>query len=99
MAVFTEADIAGFLDPMPIGTPFPAAEPAKHRAVAVDAVRFVGDPAAVVVARDRHAARDAVVVATAPAGGGRPRAEAGRLRPLAASDATASALDSGHDRR
>ena len=66
----------------------------KHRAVAVDAARFVGDPAAFVVARDRHAARHAVVVATAPAAGGRPRAEADRLRPLAASDVTASALDS-----
>ena len=55
-AVFTGAEIAGFLDPMPIGTPFPSPE---HRAVAVDTVRFVGDPVAVVVARDRYAARDA----------------------------------------
>ena len=55
-AVLTGAQIAGFLDPMPIGTPFPS--PA-HRAVAVDTVRFVGDPVAVVVARDRYAARDA----------------------------------------
>ena len=55
-AVFTGAEIAEFLDPMPIGTPFPSPE---HRAVAVDTVRFVGDPVAVVVARDRYAARDA----------------------------------------
>ena len=55
-AVFTGAQIAEFLAPMPIGTPFPSPE---HRAVAVDAVRFVGDPVAVVVARDRYAARDA----------------------------------------
>ncbi len=55
-AVFTGAEIAGFLDPMPIGTPFPSPE---HRAVAVDTVRFVGDPVSVVVARDRYAARDA----------------------------------------
>ena len=55
-AVFTGAQIAGFLAPMPIGTPFPSPE---HRAVAVDTVRFVGDPVAVVVARDRYAARDA----------------------------------------
>ncbi len=54
--VFTGAEIAGFLDPMPIGTPFPSPE---HRAVAVDTVRFVGDPVAVVVASDRYAARDA----------------------------------------
>ena len=55
-AVFTGAQIAAFLAPMPIGTPFPS--PA-HYAVAVDTVRFVGDPVAVVVASDRYAARDA----------------------------------------
>ena len=54
-AVFTGAQIAEFVDPMPILTPFPS--PA-HRAVAVDVVRFVGDPVAVVVARDRYVARD-----------------------------------------
>ena len=56
-AVFTGAEIAQFLDPMPIMTPFPS--PA-HRAVAVDVVRHVGEPVAVVVARDRYVARDAV---------------------------------------
>ena len=55
-AVFTGAQIARFLDPMPIGTPFPSP---PHHAVAVDAVRFVGDPVAVVVACDRYVARDA----------------------------------------
>ena len=55
-AVFTGVQIAEFLGPMPIGTPFPS--PAHH-AVAVDTVRFVGDPVAVVVAADRYAARDA----------------------------------------
>ena len=55
-AVFTGADIAKVLAPMPIGTPFPSPE---HRAVAVDTVRFVGEPVAVVVARDRYVARDA----------------------------------------
>ena len=55
-AVFTGAQIAAFLAPMPIGTPFPSPE---HRAVAVDTVRFVGDPVAVVVACDRYVARDA----------------------------------------
>ena len=55
-AVFTGAQIAAFLAPMPIGTPFPSPD---HRAVAVDTVRFVGDPVAVVVASDRYAARDA----------------------------------------
>jgi carbon-monoxide dehydrogenase large subunit len=55
-AVFTGAQLAEFLAPMPIGTPFPS--PA-HRAVAVDVVRYVGEPVAVVVASDRYAARDA----------------------------------------
>jgi carbon-monoxide dehydrogenase large subunit len=68
-AVFTGAQIAEFLGPMPIGTPFPAPE---HRAVAVDVVRYVGEPVGVVVACDRYVARDAadtisVVYETQPA--------------------------------
>src|SRR3954466_13436456 len=55
-AVFTGKHIAEFLAPMPIGTPFPSP---PHRAVAVDVVRYVGDPVAVVVASDRYAAKDA----------------------------------------
>jgi aerobic carbon-monoxide dehydrogenase large subunit len=55
-AVFTGADIAGFLGPMPIGTPFPSP---PHHAVAVDVVRYAGEPVAVVVASDRYVARDA----------------------------------------
>ena len=56
VAVFTGAQIAEFLAPMPIGTPFPS--PA-HRAVAVDTVRYAGEAVAVVVASDRYIARDA----------------------------------------
>src|SRR5436190_8902265 len=55
-AVFTGKQIAEFLGPMPIGTPFPSPD---HRAVAVDIVRYSGEPVAVVVARDRYVARDA----------------------------------------
>ncbi len=55
-AVFTGAEIAELLAPMPIGTPFPSPE---HRAVAVDTVRYGGEPVAVVVASDRYVARDA----------------------------------------
>jgi carbon-monoxide dehydrogenase large subunit len=55
-AVFTGADIAKFLGPIPIGTPFPSPD---HRAVAVDVVRYAGEPVAAVVARDRYIARDA----------------------------------------
>jgi carbon-monoxide dehydrogenase large subunit len=55
-AVFTGAQIAEFLGPMPIGTPFPSP---PHHAVAIDVVRYVGEPVAVVVASDRYTARDA----------------------------------------
>jgi carbon-monoxide dehydrogenase large subunit len=55
-AVFTGSEIAEFLAPLPIGTPFPSPD---HRAVAVDAVRYSGEPVAVVVASDRYVARDA----------------------------------------
>src|SRR5204862_850766 len=55
-AVFTGKQIAEFLGPMPIGTPFPSPD---HRAVAVDTVRYSGEPVAVVVASDRYIDRDA----------------------------------------
>ena len=55
-AVFTGAQIAELLGPMPIGTPFPSP---PHRAVAIDVVRYAGEPVAVVVASDRYTARDA----------------------------------------
>jgi carbon-monoxide dehydrogenase large subunit len=55
-AVFTGADIAAFMKPMPIATPFPS--PAHH-AVAIDTVRYAGEAVAVVVAGDRYLARDA----------------------------------------
>ena len=74
-AVFTGAQIAEFLAPMPIGTPFPSPD---HRAVAVDTVRYGGEPVAVVVAADRYIARDAadaiVVDLRHAAGGHRSRA-------------------------
>src|SRR3954467_9553666 len=64
--VVTGAEIAEFLAPMPIGKPFPSPD---HRAVAVDTVRYGGEPVAVVVAADRYLARDAadaIVVSYAP---------------------------------
>jgi carbon-monoxide dehydrogenase large subunit len=54
--VITGAQLAEFLGPMPIGTPFPSPD---HYAVATDTVRYVGEPIAVVVAADRYLARDA----------------------------------------
>src|SRR6188474_182840 len=56
-AVLTGKQIAEFIKPMPIGTPFPSPE---HRVVATDVVRFAGEPVAVVVATDRYLARDAI---------------------------------------
>ena len=55
-AVYTGAQIAEFVGPMPIGTPFPSPD---HPPVAIDTVRYVGEPVAVVVAADRYLARDA----------------------------------------
>ena len=55
-AVFTGAQIAELVAPMPVVTPWPAP---PHHAVAVDVVRHVGEPVAVVVASDRYVARDA----------------------------------------
>lgn len=55
-AVFTGAQVAEFLGPMPIGTPFPSPD---HPPVAADVVRYVGEAVAVVVASDRYVARDA----------------------------------------
>src|SRR5437016_8784896 len=46
-AVFTGAQVAEMLAPMPIATPFPSP---PHRAVTVDVVRYAGEPVAVVVA-------------------------------------------------
>ncbi|MGI8925442.1 MAG: xanthine dehydrogenase family protein molybdopterin-binding subunit [Tepidiformaceae bacterium] len=54
--VITGKEIAEFLPPMPIGTPFPSPD---HHAVATDTVRYQGEPVAVVVAADRYLARDA----------------------------------------
>jgi carbon-monoxide dehydrogenase large subunit len=55
-AVFTGAQMAQLLGPMPIGTPFPSP---PHHVLAVDTVRYAGEPVAVVVAADRYVARDA----------------------------------------
>lgn len=57
VAVFTGAQLAAVLGPMPIGTPFPSP---PHRAIATDVVRYAGEAIAVVVARDRYVARDAI---------------------------------------
>jgi len=61
VAVYTGADLAGKLNPIPTAWLIPGSDlktPA-HPALATDAVRYVGDGVAVVVAESRHAARDA----------------------------------------
>ncbi len=55
-AVLTGAQVAEFVGPMPIGTPSPSPD---HHPVAIETVRYVGEPVAVVVATDRYTARDA----------------------------------------
>ena len=55
-AVFTGAQVAEFVGPVPIITPFPSPD---HRAVVVDTIRYVGEAVAVVVATDRYIAKDA----------------------------------------
>lgn len=60
VAVFTGADLAGKVGPLPCAWLIPNSElktPA-HPAVAVDRVRYVGDAVAVVIAQDRYSARD-----------------------------------------
>ncbi|MFN0146339.1 MAG: xanthine dehydrogenase family protein molybdopterin-binding subunit [Dehalococcoidia bacterium] len=54
--VVTGKQLAEYLAPMPIGTPFPSPD---HHAVATDTVRYQGEPVAIVVASDRYLARDA----------------------------------------
>ena len=54
--VITGAELAKYLPPQPVMTPFPAP---PHHSMATDTLRFVGEPYAVVVASDRYIARDA----------------------------------------
>jgi len=65
IGVLTGADVAALTRPFPsaIGAVIPGSTPGppgiEHWAAAVDRVRYVGEPVAVVVARDRYAAEDA----------------------------------------
>jgi carbon-monoxide dehydrogenase large subunit len=59
-AVLTFADIAACAAPIPIRTgPLEGTERFLQRPLAEDRVRYVGEPVALVVARDRYAAEDA----------------------------------------
>jgi aerobic carbon-monoxide dehydrogenase large subunit len=59
IAVLTGADIAGKTPQVPCGLDFPGLKVPPHHLLAVDRVRYVGEPVAVVVATDRYKARDA----------------------------------------
>ena len=54
-AVLTGANAARWSDPLLVGV----RAPIEHRCLAIDRVCYVGDPVAVVVARDRYVAEDA----------------------------------------
>ena len=56
VTVLTGGDIAGWSKPFIAGV----RQPMRHYALAVDRVRYVGEPVAVVVARDRYSAEDAL---------------------------------------
>src|SRR3712207_3361800 len=60
LAVLTGADIKDRLGVVPVAAQLPDMKVPKHYALAVDKVRFVGEPVAVVAAETRYQARDAV---------------------------------------
>ena len=57
--VLTGNDVKGRMGPVPCAAQIPDMKIALRPVLAVDRVRFVGEPVAVVVAHDRYAARDA----------------------------------------
>jgi aerobic carbon-monoxide dehydrogenase large subunit len=58
-AVITGADMAGFTNPIALGAPIPGLNSATYPALAIDTVRYVGEPIALIVATDRYVAEDA----------------------------------------
>jgi carbon-monoxide dehydrogenase large subunit len=60
LGVFTGQDlVTAGVNGIPVGWLLPGLKPSNHRALAVDRVRHVGEPVAVVVATTAYAARDA----------------------------------------
>lgn len=55
-AIITGQDVASLTNPFPVGV----TAPVKYYALAVDKVRYVGEPVAVVVAKNRYLAEDAL---------------------------------------
>src|SRR6478736_181374 len=60
VAVYTGADVADKIGPVPCAGALPDLKVPDHRVLAKNKVYFVGHPVAAVVAKDRYAARDAV---------------------------------------
>ena len=60
VAVFTGADLKDRLTPLPPNWVLPGMSVPEHPALAYEKVRFVGDGVAVVVAKSRYVARDAL---------------------------------------
>lgn len=58
VAVFTGAELAGKTGDVPVGLDFPGLKIPPHPLLAIGKLRYVGEPIAIVVARDRYAARD-----------------------------------------
>src|ERR1051325_11559983 len=59
VAVYTGADVAEKVGPVPCAGALPGLKVPDYRVLAKDKVLFVGHPVACVVARDAYAARDA----------------------------------------
>ena len=59
-AVVTGEELRDVIGVIPCAAQIPDMKPAFRHVLAIDKVRFVGEPVAVVVANDRYAARDAI---------------------------------------
>src|SRR6266404_3259139 len=60
VAVYTGADVAGKIGPVPCAGALPGLKIPNYTVLATDHVTFVGHPIAAVVATDKYAARDAI---------------------------------------
>lgn len=60
VAALSGADLAGALHPFQIGIPLPGLKKPERRPLAVERVRYVGDPVAVILAESPEAAESAV---------------------------------------
>ena len=60
VAVFTGGDLLKVSNPIGHRLPLPGIKPFEYHVMAIDKVRFVGEPVAIVVATDRYVAEDAL---------------------------------------